>query len=165
MGIFLLNCLTLDSTLRRNNFQIYYRGQKFGFFPVSFNFKYSWCYLLWKPNWQEEMCDEHACLTWHERAPGYYTESQLCQRMSLVESPMNRYVAPMLCYWISANTVVLNIQEQCFINIEDFDRGHFFFSFFQWSNRFPRAASMYWGIEYGAEMRHRSDTGHRLVFK
>ncbi|OPJ58851.1 hypothetical protein AV530_000590 [Patagioenas fasciata monilis] len=32
-------------------------------------------------------------------------------------------------------------------------------------NRFPRAASIYWGIEYGAEMRHRSDTGHRPVVK
>lgn len=78
------------------------------------------------------MCDEHARLTRREGAPAFYTESQLWQRMSLAESPMNHYLAPMLYYWISANTVVLNIQEQCFISIEDFDRGHFFnFLFFR----------------------------------
>lgn len=45
------------------------------------------------------------------------TEFQLRQRFELVESAMNRYLAPMPCYWISMDIVMLSVQEQCFINV------------------------------------------------
>jgi len=46
-----------------------------------------------------------------------------------VESAVNPYIAAMPYYWISANTMMLNVQEQFFINTEDFDIDCCFFFF------------------------------------
>lgn len=49
------------------------------------------------------------CVYWIPTKPDIWVE--------LVESTMNHYLAPMPCYWISMNIVMLNVQVQCFINV------------------------------------------------
>lgn len=71
-----------------------------------------------------------------------------------MESAMSHYFAPMWVWWL--------FLVWFFLFVFGFWRVWVFF--FKGLNRFPEAACMYWGIQYGVEMEHRSDTGLMSIF-